>query len=280
MNTFETRNFDLDNGRGDTLSARLEYPTEHPPVGFAIFANCFTCEKEFFAPKRITRALAEQSIAAVRFDFTGLGESGGDFSQTNFTTNLQDMRAVAEKIKAEFGLYPELLLGHSFGGAAAIGLAAILGNDTIKTVATIGAPKDPRHVMRHFEEHQQILKRDGMIEITVANRTYTLRQQFADDVKSHDIESKTRAFTGGLFVFHDPKDDMVKFENAVEIFDRGGGPSYLIRMDGAGHMLSNTKATSYVADTLTDWIVKQQAPVGVHVETKNKSSGSTAKPQL
>ena len=269
MAEYKTENYDLDNGRGDILSARLELPISGEPKAFSIFANCFTCEKDFFAPKRISRSLAERGIGTVRFDFTGLGESEGVFSDTNFTTNIQDMHAIAKKLRKDFGYYPEALLGHSFGGAAAIGLASVLGNDTVKTIATIGSPKDPRHVMRHFEQHEQILERDGKIEITVAGRTYILKKQFAEDVNSHDIEQKTRDFKGHLFVFHDPKDEMVDYSNAKDIFSRGGGVSHLVTLEGAGHMLGNIKYTKYVADVLADWILDSQEPEAEHITTRS-----------
>lgn len=269
MVDYVTENYDLSNGRGETLSARIELPKNGNPKAYGIFANCFTCEKEFFAPKRISRGLAARGIATVRFDFTGLGDSEGDFSDTNFTTNLQDMAAIAHKIKDDFGILPELLLGHSFGGAAAIGLAAELGNDAVKTIATIGSPKDPRHVMRHFEEHQQIFERDGKIEINVAGRKYILKEQFANDVKSHDIEQKTRDFKGNLFVFHDTEDDMVKYQNAIDIYNRGGGTSHLVTLDGAGHMLGNIKYTNHVADILADWVLDNKAPYADHIETRS-----------
>ena len=176
MRDFKTISIDVENTRDAVLSAKLEMPADEKPHGFAIFSNCFTCEKEFFAPKRVARALAAKGIATARFDFTGLGKSTGRFSDTNFTTNVEDIQTIAAKIKADYGADIDLLIGHSFGGAASIGAAVSF--PTLKAVATIGSPKDPRHVMRHFEEHAQIFERDGMVEITVAGRTYILKKQF------------------------------------------------------------------------------------------------------
>lgn len=263
---YQTENFDLDNGNGEMLSARLELPTNGDIKAYGIFANCFTCEKEFFAPKRVSRALAARGIGMVRFDFTGLGKSEGDFSDSNFSTHIRDLGAIADKLKAEFGQGPSLLVGHSFGGPAALALTETI--DSIRAVATIGAPKDPRHVMRHFEEHQQILEREGMIEINVAGRKYTLKKQFAEDVKSFDVESQTRAFKGGIFVFHDPEDDMVRYQNAKEIFDRAGGAAWLVTLKDAGHMLGDIKQTKYVGDLLADWLIDGKAPVGDDIQSK------------
>ncbi len=265
----ETRNFDTDNGRGKMLSARLEHPKDADASCYAIFANCFTCEKDFFAPKRVSRALAARGIATVRFDFTGLGESEGEFSNTNFTTNLQDMSAIAERLNQDFGKYPNMLLGHSLGGGAAIGLADMLneqGHD-VRTVATIGSPKDPRHVMRHFEEHDQIMERDGQIEISVAGRKYILKKQFVEDVKSHDIENKTKHLNAHLYIFHDPEDDMVKFENAEELFSRAPH-AHLVTMEGAGHMLGGTEYTDNVADILASWHLDGLIKTGPHIQHK------------
>ncbi|MGM0422041.1 MAG: alpha/beta hydrolase family protein [Pseudomonadota bacterium] len=265
---YQTETFDLDNGRGDMLSARLERPTNGEVKAYGIFANCFTCEKEFFAPKRVCRALAARGVAMVRFDFTGLGKSEGDFSDTNFTTHIEDLTAIAQKLESDFGQGPELLIGHSFGGPAALAMTET--TPSVRTVATIGAPKDPRHVMRHFEEHQQILEREGMIEIDVAGRKYVLKKQFAEDVKSFDVEKQTRNFKGDLFVFHDPEDDMVRYENAGEIYDRAGGAAWLVSLKGAGHMLGDIKQTAYVGNLLADWLIEGTAPTGDNIQAKTK----------
>lgn len=265
MKNYKTISFDLENDRGYILSAMLEMPADEKPRAFGIFSNCFTCEKEFFAPKRVSRALAERGIAMVRFDFTGLGKSGGDFSDTNFTTNILDIKSIADKIRADFGQDVSLLVGHSFGGAASLGFAH--DRPSVRAVATLGSPKDPRHVMRHFEDNAQILMKDGKVEITVAGRKYILKKQFTEDVKSHDIEQKTRDLNAALFVFHDPKDEMVTYQNAIDIYDRGSAEKYLVTIEDSGHMLPNLKDAQYMANILANWMINNKKPTGSNIKS-------------
>jgi len=252
----KTHVFNFDNGRGDLLSGRMELPKDQAPLTFGIFANCFTCAKEFFAPTKVSRALAEQGIAMLRFDFTGLGKSEGFFPDTNFSTKIEDLKAASKAIYNEFGKTPELLVGHSLGGAAALAATAHLPD--IKTAATIGSPRGPGHVLRHFEEHQQIMEQEGKIEITVADRKYILKKQFLEDLDLHNLKENTQNFKGAIFVFHAPDDDMVAFENAQTIFDRATEPRFLHQMDGAGHMIEKQQDTDFIAQTLANWIEKNQ----------------------
>ena len=263
MKHYKTISIDVENTRGAVLSARLEMPADENPKAFGIFSNCFTCEKEFFAPKRVSRALASRGLAMARFDFMGLGKSGGDFSDTNFTTNIEDIQTIAKKIKADYGADIDLLIGHSFGGAASIGAAASFPH--LKALATLGSPKNPRHVMRHFEDNAQILERDGMVEITVAGRTYILKKQFVEDVKSHDIEDETRNLNAALFVFHDPLDEMVAWQNALDIYARGSGEKYLVEIKDSGHMLPNASDAEYMADILAGYVLKGEKPNGDNI---------------
>ncbi len=265
MKKYKTISFDLENDRGHIISAYLEMPADEKPRSFGIFSNCFTCEKEFFAPKRVSRAMAERGIAMVRFDFTGLGKSGGNFSDTNFTTNILDIKSVADKIKEEYDQDISLLIGHSFGGAASIGFAH--QRPSVKAVATLGSPKDPRHVMRHFEENAQVMEKDGQIEISVAGRTYILKKQFIQDVKSHDIEQITRKLKCAVFVFHDPDDEMVTYQNALDIYDRARAEKYLITIQGSGHMLPEIKDAEYMANILSSWMINNKKPQGENIQS-------------
>ncbi len=251
----KTEIFNFDNGRGDILSGRMELPRDAEPTHFGIFANCFTCAKEFFAPTRTSRALAERGIAMLRFDFTGLGESEGTFSDTNFTTKIQDICAAAKAIKEKYGHDVSLVIGHSLGGAAAIASTAHL--PSAKAVATIGAPRDPDHVMRHFREKEQVLERDGQIEIDVAGRKYILKQHFMDDLSMHHVAKDTADFEGGVFVFHAPEDDMVVFENAKIIYERANEPKFFYEMPGAGHMFEDPVRIGEIADALTNFLTKK-----------------------
>lgn len=248
--------FDFTNDRGNTLSGRLELPKDGDPVAYGVFANCFTCMKEFFAPTRVCRGLAERGIAMLRFDFTGLGESEGSFTDGNFGTNISDILSASSALEKGFGQSPMLLIGHSLGGAAALAASAEL--PSLKAVATIGSPKDPNHVLRHFQDQDQLIEHDDVIELKVADRTYLLKKQFLDNLSAHDVAQNTADFGGASFVFQAPKDDMVKAINAQEIYDRAVEPKFLHMMgDDVGHMLDRPQDTEYVAETLSVWLKGQ-----------------------
>lgn len=247
------------NRNGDLLAGRLELPTDREATHFGLFMHCFTCSKEFFAPSKTCKALADRGIAMLRFDFTGLGESGGSFSDSTFSTSLGDVLSAADFLRRQYQA-PALLVGHSMGGAAALAATRELGGG-IKAVATIGSPRDPAHVLRHFEDHQQLLETDGKVELVVAGRQYFLKKDFFSDMASHDVAQDTRDFGGAVFVFHAPEDDMVYFSDAKVIYDRASGPRFLISMDGATHMLDKPEDAALVADVLSGWLQEGQEPL-------------------
>lgn len=262
MRQHKTIRVTFPNQNGDMIAGRLEMPIDEQPTHIGLFSHCFTCSKEFFAPTKVSKALADRGIAMMRFDFTGLGDSEGDFSSSSFSTNIGDLCAGAQFLEDEYGIAPSLLIGHSFGGTTS--LAATQHLPAVEAVATIGSPQDPSHVMRHFEQHQQLLERDGFIEIEVAGRKYTLKKSFMDDLGSHDVEKNTRDFDGAVFVFQSPEDDMVDWKNAEVIYERASDPRFLIRMDGVSHMLDRPEEAAMVAYVLSSWLQDGEKPQKVY----------------
>ena len=252
------QSFDFIGADGQHLSGRLDLP-DGPVSSYALFAHCFTCTKNSLAAVRVSKALTALGYGVLRFDFTGLGESGGSFSDSTFSTSLDDVLSAADFLRTQYQA-PALLVGHSMGGAAALAATRELGSG-IKAVATIGSPRDPAHVLRHFEDHQQLLETDGKVELVVAGRQYFLKKDFFSDMASHDVAQDTRDFGGAVFVFHAPEDDMVDFSNAKVIYDRASGPRFLISMDGATHMLDKPEDAALVADILSGWLQEGQEPL-------------------
>ncbi len=251
MRKHRTINIKFPNKNGDMLSGKLEMPIDENPIAFGVFMHCFTCTKEFFAPTRVSKALADRGIAMLRFDFAGLGASQGDFSETTFITNVNDVLSAAEMLSNDYDA-PSLLIGHSMGGANALAATRFLPD--IKAVATIGSPSDPRHVLRYFKEHEKLFELNGFIEIIVAGRKYTLNKSFIEDMKKQDVGRDTRDFSGAVFVFQSPNDDMVSYDNAKKIYERATEPKLLIDMDDASHMLDKKSDADKIADILCNWI--------------------------
>lgn len=231
---------------GDRLAARLDLP-EGPPVAFALFAHCFTCSKDVFAATRISQALAARSIAVLRFDFTGLGHSDGEFANTNFSSNVGDLVAAADWLRAHYAA-PRMLIGHSLGGAAVLRAAAHI--EEAQVVATIGAPAEPGHVTNHFGPGLATIEAEGEAEINIGGRPFTVRKQFLDDIAAQRIRDGLGRLGKALYVFHSPTDATVGIDNAAEIFQAARHPKSFISLDGADHLLSRRADARYVADIL------------------------------
>jgi uncharacterized OsmC-like protein/alpha/beta superfamily hydrolase len=235
--------------QGDTLAARLELP-EGTPRAYALFAHCFTCSKDVFAASRIAGALAERGIAVLRFDFTGLGASEGEFANTDFSSNIGDLIAAADFLRAEHEA-PRMLIGHSLGGAAVLAAASEI--EEAVAVATIGAPSDPRHVSRHFSGDIEKIRRDGEAEVTIAGRSFHVRKQFLDDIEGRSLSAAIGNLRKALLVFHAPRDEVVAIENAAEIFQAAKHPKSFVSLDDADHLLTRKEDAVYVADVLAAW---------------------------
>jgi putative redox protein len=215
-----------------------------------MFAHCFTCGKDGFAAARISRALNEHGIAVLRFDFTGLGESGGDFSNTTFSSNVDDLVRAADHLRENFAA-PSILIGHSLGGAAV--LAATSRIPETGAVVTIAAPADPGHVLLSFGGSRAEIEQRGEADVTLGGRTFRIRRQFLDDIAEQPQFERIRRLGVPLLVFHSPTDKTVDVENARLIFEAAHHPKSFISLDGADHLLTNRSDAHYVATMLAAW---------------------------
>lgn len=234
---------------GEPLAARLERP-EGTVRAYALFAHCFTCSKDIFAAARIAEGLAHRGIAVLRFDFTGLGMSGGDFANTNFTSNVQDLIAAADFLRENYEA-PDILVGHSLGGAAVLAAAEHIPEAV--AVATIGAPSSAAHVAQNFADKTVDIERDGEAEVDLSGRKFIIRKQFLDDIRGHTLTDKIGDLKKALLVFHSPFDDQVSITNANEIFSAAKHPKSFVSLDNADHLLRNREDANYVADVLSAW---------------------------
>ena len=239
------------NHHGIELAALLEKP-EGEIRGHALFAHCFTCGKDINSASRIAKRLAEQGIVVLRFDFTGLGGSDGEFANTNFSSNLDDLVAAAEFMANHETLEsPDLLIGHSLGGTAVLAVAEKI--DTLKGVVTIGSPATPDHVLHNFAESLPEIESEGCATVNLANRPFTIKQQFIDDVKEHQQELTVRDLRKPLLIFHSPVDTVVSIEEAAKVYRWAMHPKSFVSLDKADHLLSKADDAQYVADTLANW---------------------------
>lgn len=235
--------------QGDKLAARLDAPNG-TVRGYALFAHCFTCSKDVFAASRIASALASHGIATLRFDFTGLGASEGEFANTNFSSNVADLIAAADWLRENHAA-PELLIGHSLGGAAVLAGAGHIAE--LKAVATIGAPADADHVVHNFQASLDTIEADGEATVSLAGREFTIKKQFLDDLRGTSLKDRIAALKPALIVFHAPLDQTVGIENASAIFSAARHPKSFVSLDGADHLLSRRQDAVFVADVLAGW---------------------------
>ncbi len=238
------------NTNGYELSARLELPVNQHPHTYAVFAHCFTCNKNLTAVRNISRALNMNGIAVLRFDFTGLGESEGEFADTNFTSNVDDLVA-ATHFLAENYHKPNIMIGHSLGGAAVLCAASQLPD--LKAVVTIGAPFNPQHVSHLFEEGIEEIEATGAASINIGGRSFKVKKQFLDDLKRQYVEDKLKNLRKALLVMHSPQDKTVEIENAKRIYSTAHHPKSFVSLDGADHLLSDKKDSLYVGDMIACW---------------------------
>ncbi|MEN6441790.1 MAG: alpha/beta fold hydrolase [Syntrophobacter sp.] len=242
------------NAAGKRLAARLDLPVDEKPSAFAIFAHCFTCTKNFNAVVNIDRALAMQGIAVLRFDFTGLGESEGDFAETSFSTNVSDLIAAANFL-AEHYEAPKLLVGHSLGGAAVLQAAASIPSS--QAVATIAAPADLSHLVRFLgKDSGADLEKHGETSINIVGKDFKIKSQFLEDLRQNNMESRIRDLRKPLLVFHSPVDEIVPIENAARIFMAARHPKSFVSLDVADHLLSKREDSLYVGSVLAAWCKK------------------------
>lgn len=238
------------NRDGHTLSGALEQPESGPILAMALFAHCFTCGKDVIAASRIAHALADQGIAVLRFDFTGLGSSDGDFANTNFSSNVDDLVDAANYL-AEAYQAPSLLIGHSLGGAAALVAASRL--DSVEAVATIAAPASPAHVTHLFADQHCDLRREGQAEVTVGGRPFNIDAQLLDDLEEWSSRCLVSDLRKPLLIFHSPVDTVVPPSEAAKLYKAAKHPKSFISLDKADHLLTRRADADYVAATLATW---------------------------
>jgi putative redox protein len=241
------------NGEGHRLAGRLDLPPDGKPLAYALFAHCFTCTKNLKAAGHISRALTQQGIAVLRFDFTGLGESEGDFADTNFSSNVDDLVEVAGWLAREREA-PRVLVGHSLGGAAVIRAAPRI--DSVRAVATIGAPHDPRHVAHLFGDSLATIEQTGEARVTLAGRPFTVRRQLLDDLAASSLDEALAAPGRALLLFHSPVDQVVGVDNAARLFQAARHPKSFVSLDRADHLLSDEADSLYVGSVLGAWARK------------------------
>ena len=231
------------------LSAKLDFP-DGEISAFAIFAHCFTCSKDINATTRISRELAAHGIAVLRFDFSGLGASEGEFAATNFSSNIEDLLAAAAFLRKEFTA-PQIIIGHSLGGAAAISSAAQIPEAT--AVVTIGAPADIQHVTANFGDKIAEIQFSGEAEVSLAGRDFSVRKQFLDDLKKTSVTQRASKLNKALLILHSPVDTTVGIENAQEIFIAARHPKSFVSLDKADHLLSKVEDASFAAHIISAW---------------------------
>jgi putative redox protein len=232
--------------QGADLSARLDLPAG-PPRAVALFAHCFTCGKDIAAASRIANALTDRGFAVLRFDFTGLGMSDGEFENTNFTSNTDDLLAAANWLRTEHRA-PQLLVGHSLGGSAVLAVAADIAE--VRAVATIGAPASPDHVTDVFRSSLEEIAATGVAQVELAGRPFTIRQQFVDDLRTHVVTDRVRTMKRALLVMHSPVDNTVSVDHAAEIFQAARHPKSFVSLDGADHLLTDRADARFAADMI------------------------------
>ena len=247
-----TREVTIVNQAGEKLAARLDLPAGEPKAA-ALFAHCFTCSKDIFAASRISQELASLGFAVLRFDFTGLGASEGEFANENFSSNIDDLVAAADFMRAETEA-PRLLIGHSLGGAAVLAAASRVPEAV--AVATIGAPFDPGHVAHLFQSAADEIAAKGEAEVLIAGRPFKVKQQFLDDIAAHNASDYIPTLKKALLVFHAPRDTVVGIDNAGEIFKAAKHPKSFVSLDDADHLLSRRADAVYVADVLAAWAAR------------------------
>lgn len=244
----ESRKVEFAGATGAQLAARLDLPAE--PRAFALFAHCFTCGKDIFAASRIAGGLVAHDIAVLRFDFTGIGSSEGEFANTNFSSNVGDLVAAADYLRRNYGP-PSLLIGHSLGGAAVLAAAPQVPDAT--AVVTIGAPASAAHVTHTFAANLADIAEKGTAEVTLAGRTFTITRQFLDDLTGQNFLDELRSMKKALLVCHAPQDEYVGIENASAIFAAARHPKSFLSLDTADHLLRARADAIYVADLIATW---------------------------
>jgi len=244
-----TERLEFPNAKGEKLAALLDLPLGKP-AAFALFAHCFTCGKDNLAAKRISERLAMCGIGVLRFDFTGLGTSEGEFADTHFSSNVDDLVAAADYLRTARGA-PAILIGHSMGGAAVLAAAHRIAD--ARAVVTIAAPCDPAHVAGLFKENVDKIREQGEVEVSLAGRPFRIKREFLDDISEQRITERVANLRKALLIFHSPTDDTVSIDNASRIFLAAKHPKSFVSLAGADHLLGKKSDAVYVANVIAAW---------------------------
>ena len=245
-----TKSVEFEGALGHKVSARMEMPVGEP-LAYALFAPCFTCGKDIVAAKRVGQRLAARGIACMRFDFSGIGQSGGEFHESSFSSNVQDIILAAKYLKSTCRT-PEILIGHSLGGTAILAAAGEITDS--RCVVTIGSPFDPAHVIHHFKDEIPRIKAEKIAEIQIMGRPFKVSYDFIEDIQGQNLAEKIKNLHKPLLVMHSPIDDFVSIDNAQQIFSHAVHPRSYISLDHADHLLMKNKEDGfYVADIIANW---------------------------
>ncbi|GAA5225614.1 bifunctional alpha/beta hydrolase/OsmC family protein [Paeniglutamicibacter antarcticus] len=263
--------------QGDALAARLDLP-DGEVRAYALFAHCFSCSKDVFAASRVSKALTASGIAVLRFDFTGLGQSDGDFSNTNFSSNIDDLVSAADFLRKNYQA-PRILIGHSLGGSAVLAAAHRIAS--VRAVATIAAPADPLHVKELLRESVETIREQGFAEVQLGGRRFNIQEQFLADAAAQPQAERIRTLGAALLVMHSPVDQIVSVDEAGKIFSLARHPKSFVALDGADHLLSRREDSQFAADIIGAWagryaFEENQAPsVGGAAPTRNEAQDAS-----
>jgi putative redox protein len=253
--SFNTQRLQFAGHSGATLAARLDLPSG-PLRAYALFAHCFTCSKDLAAARHIAAELAREGIAVLRFDFTGLGSSEGEFASTNFSSNIADLLSATDYLRDRYQA-PSLLIGHSLGGAAVLAVAQNIPE--VRAVATIGAPADVAHVLKNFGTSLEEIEKSGAAEVDLAGRKFLVRKQFVEDARAQRIKDAVASLKKPLLILHAPLDQSVGIENATEIFLAAKHPKSFVSLDKADHLLSNREDAAFAGRIISGWLTRYLA---------------------
>lgn len=248
----QTEKFQFPGSDGQLLAASLDLP-EGAPIAYALFAHCFTCGQNVLAAKRIAEGLAKRGIATLRFDFTGIGASEGEFANTTFSSNIGDLVLAADHLR-KTRRAPSILIGHSLGGAAILAATSMIPE--AKCVATVAAPSDPSHVTHWFKDQIPEIREKGELEVSLAGRPFRIKREFLDDIAEHRLTETVSQLHKPLLIFHSPTDNTVGINNATHLFVAAKHPKSFISLTGADHLLSQKKDAVYVADMISAWAMR------------------------
>ena len=261
------------NKEGLTLTGYVTIPLNQEPHNFALFAHCFTCNKNFFAPKNISKALSQSGYGIMRFDFTGLGESEGKFADSNFSGNVEDLIAAAEFLEKQYKA-PSLLIGHSLGGAAVLFAGSQL--PSVKAIATIGAPSEVKYVSHLLKSSINQIKEEGKALVNIGGRDFTIKDQFLEDLDNNKLKGTVENLDMALLIMHSPQDRVVAVKNAEDLYWTARHPKSFITLDGADHLLSEAKDSLYAGEVISAWSRRYVSiPDEIELETEHQVVANT-----